>query len=214
MFNADKHLRNHLAAALGRAVDELSAEHFPVMTQEPQLSARIGQRIESDVRGLKINGYIVDVITQDFSDRGGKALEKPTGTDLYIGISVRTKGCVFAKGLLIQSKWQLTLGIEGQKNLEKQCREMIKRSDKGSFVWSYGPNAVEVTPASEVIISKGKTIDQLSSKGATEFFTDVLDCFSGDQKLVPAGGLNDRRQLGIFLEELRVPNGVAVNVEA
>lgn len=214
MFQVEKFVRNHIASSIGKAADEISSDHFDSLTQEPQLSSRIAQKIEDNVRGLRIQNYKIDVITQDFPDRGPGSLEKATGIDLYIGIRVSSSLGKISKGVFIQSKWQKGMTSSERQNLTEQCEKMIVRSNKGSFVWVYGPQKVDVFPADEFIAYPKVEVSDLNGKRVTDFFSDVLDCFSGDRKLAWDEAFTSRARLAGFLKEYRVARGVAISASA
>jgi hypothetical protein len=101
-----------LASDIESAVNSVTIEHYPAVTQEHQLTSRIAQALEDSLNGKQYGVASVSVITQELPDRGRSSLEKPLGGDMYVGISLEGD---FDKGLLIQAKWD-----ENQRGLFEQ----------------------------------------------------------------------------------------------
>ena len=95
-----------------------------------------------------------------------------------------------------------------------QCKKMLARTDKGSFIWIYGPAGTRVVPASEAVEQRGVPPDYLAGRNVAEQFRDVLDCFSGDLGLVGPGIFESNVALGAFLEEIAVKRGVAIKLSS
>lgn len=78
--------RNLIAAAISTKIDEAAASKYRGPTQEHQLTSRIAGLLE-DLNGLGVFKNRVTVVAQEFPDKGPRALEQPTGVDLYISIT-------------------------------------------------------------------------------------------------------------------------------
>jgi hypothetical protein len=124
-------------------VDEVVSEHYDAKTQEHQLTARIGRRVEDRFKQQSLFGTRVQVITQDIPDKGRGALERPPGLT-SIGVSVDG---AFNKGLLIQAEWDDNPDPE----LRWQAQRMHNLCPKGSYVWSYGKDGVRAMRAEVVV---------------------------------------------------------------
>ena len=118
----DTEARMAIARALGRALDDLVGDRMKGLVEEPDITSRIGQRLEDRFNGKLLHGYRIRVITETISSHGGKSLEKPMGTDLYFAISVEDRfGKTITKGVLVQAKRRDKLDWAA---LEEQCRRM------------------------------------------------------------------------------------------
>lgn len=217
----DTFTRDMIAAALRSVADEVCREHASLMTQEHQITSRLGEALERELRGLQVNGYRVEIVTQDIPDHGPGSLEKRIGTDLYIGLETRIDGVRRSKGLLVQAKKHKSLSSRERKDLTLQCEKMTARSDS-SYVWSYSEEGVRVHRASAVALKwhqklrGGDRVDDLIS--------DVLACNQGDEALglpevasdAGASQLDVRRSMreavGTMLERLGTRSAVGVSI--
>jgi hypothetical protein len=179
------------------------ADHFPARTQEHQLTARLGQALESEFRSLEVLGYRFSVITQDIPDKGRGSLESRFGADLLISISLAGE---FDKGLLIQSKWK----DNRDPNLDTQCRQMLALS-KSSYVWVYGPSGARTINAR----SLARSPDSIASRWAWNIgalMRRVLDCKAGDPALGVGLGPDRRAGLTRKLGELEAQAGLSMRI--
>jgi len=103
---------------------------------------------------------------------------------------------------------------KARRDVLDQCAKMVRRSDKGSFVWIYGVGGTHVVPASDVLMWQDLPPDLLEGRNVGEQFRDLLDCFSGDISLVGKDIFDSDTALGNFLEEIAVQRGVTINVAA
>jgi hypothetical protein len=222
MLRGDSVTRDILAELIRGAVDDAVGSQWKRRAQEPPISTRVASVLEERLNGVSINNYRVKVVAQDFPDRGPGSWEKKSGADLYIGIRVETPGAPFAtsKGLLIQAKKVRSVPLEpnpihigkDQQNLLDQCEKMLRRTDKGAFIWVYGAAGTHVVPASEVLKVQTVAPEYLEGRNVAEQFRDVLDCFSGDVSLVGPGIFESDEALGAFLEEIAVRRGVSIKL--
>jgi hypothetical protein len=204
----DKVERDTIAAALASIANRVCIEHLSGLTQEPPLTARIGQALESESKYLNLFGRKITVLTQDYPDKGPGALERPAGADLYFGISVETAGGPISKGFLVQAKFQDSK--EHVDKLKEQCRKM-RRQTKDANVWFYGEGGIKTQPAWRIIKNPNPKLYRGSS--LAEYLSDVLECTKGDVKLgIPTIG--DRREsLENLLRELAIPQGISVKID-
>ncbi len=72
----DNVTRKVISEAMAALADGQCREHYDTITQEPQLTARIGDRLEESAPGLMPHGYSVRVITQDIPDEEGAHLKE------------------------------------------------------------------------------------------------------------------------------------------
>lgn len=201
----DKETRAEISGALGKAVDDLVRDHMKGLVEEPDISSRIGQRLEDRFDGRELGGYRVRVITETITSHGANSLEKPLGTDLYFAISVQNKnGVEIKKGILVQAKRRDRVKW---KDLEEHCRRMKLLTKKGSVVWIYNSNCVDVLRSTDVPIRK----DQPFS--VDKFFNRVLECELGDRHKVPSGSFGDRGNLKAMLQDLGAQNAIWLELE-
>jgi hypothetical protein len=80
--------RAEIARAFGNALDELVRDRMNGLVEEPDITSRVGQRLEERFDGKALGEYRVRVISKTITSHGSKSLEKPMGTDLYLAISV------------------------------------------------------------------------------------------------------------------------------
>lgn len=196
-------VRDYVAETFRSVVDEVVSEHYPALTQEHQLTARIGQALESEFRDLDILGYRFFVISQDIPDRGRGSLESRLGADLFLSISLSG---AFSKGMLIQSKWKDS--HDGR--VSEQCLRMSELT-KASYAWIFGPSGARTLPARYV----GKDPNAIRSRWAWNIgvlMRKVLDCKAGDPDIGVNPGPNARAQLGHLLAGLDAAAGIAVHI--
>ncbi len=217
MLNNDPIARDLIAAALGKAADSAVREHLQGLTQEAPLTARLGQILESTMNGQIILGHRLTVVTQDIPDRGPGALEKQLGADLYFGIEVIRDGHRESKGLFIQSKLKRNLKTKAQReDLEKACKQMLDRNES-SYVWLYGSNGIRVLEARSIVENQTVLPLDMPARRASTLFSRTLECTEGAVNLglpeVKSARGRLRSALADMLDELRVPQGVAVSVQ-
>lgn len=210
MHRRDEYLRDLVAQALQSTIDPVVRRHWPRLTQEHQLTSRIAEAIEGHLDGATFLDHAVTVLVQEMPDKGQGSLEKKTGGDLYFALKVDGDHTNFEKGFFVQSKWDGPMNSAERKHLGEQCETMYRKSMNGSFVWLYGDTGTSVIPAGELLQNPPAEPNELTSRNLNEFFCDVMDCTSGDQKLVMPGIFKDVRALNLMLREFGVQSGVAV----
>lgn len=201
----DRQTRAKIASKLGRALDDLVRERMTGLVGEPDITSRVGQRLEDRFDGKRFSGYRVRVITETITSHGRGSLEKPLGTDLYFVFSVEDgSGNRTSKGVLVQAKRQQHCDWGA---LEEQCRRMNLVTKKGSVVWLYRSNGIDVIRSEDVHKRSSASID------LTTFFDRVLECQIGDRRRVPGGDFGDRKKLKAMLEVLGAKNAVWLGLE-
>ena len=199
-------VRKLLATIIAIVLDELASEHYEV-TQEPPLTARTGQRLE-DLWFRLPPGFDLTILTHSLSDRGAKAEERPTGTDLYVGIEVEINGERKTKGFLVQAKWDE--GGLWDDRLEEQSRKMLDISED-AYVWSYGPTGIKVQHARDGLRRiEGARTDLPAARHIDELFDAVLECSEGDRKIGLPDGPDRRRALGDMIKRTAAEAGLAL----
>ena len=216
MLESDPIARDLIAKALGRAVDQAVKDHLSGISQEAQITSRIGQILESTLSGKEVLDHRIEVFTQDIPDRGPGSLEKAIGADLYVGISVSTGGQRKTKGFLVQAKIDRKLKSSSDfAALDKDCRDMLQRSD-ASYLWLYESNGVRVVDAKNVVKRGSRSPKELQRRRASTVFSRTLECSEGDFSLglpsVRGTRKKPREALGEMLEELRIRNGIGIKI--
>lgn len=196
----DRQARAEIAKEIGDALDELVRERMTGLVEEPDITSRVGQRLEDRFDGRRLGSYNVRVITETVTSHGSTSLEKPLGTDLYFAFSVEdARGNRTSKAVLVQAKRELKCDwVE----LREQCRRMNLVTKKGSVVWLYNSNGIDVV--------RSRDVDKHTSASFTSvaFFDRVLECEIGDRRKVPGGKFGDRLKLKTMLEDLGAKNAV------
>lgn len=197
--------RREIARTLGSALDDLVRDRMEGLVEEPDITSRIGQRLEERFDGKDLHGYNVRVITETITSHGSKSLEKPLGTDLYFAISVEDEhGDIKTKGILVQAKRRENLNWP---ILEEQCRRMRMVTKKGSVVWIYTSSGIDVIRSVDVSKERSPTFS------TARLFERVLKCELGDRRKVPDGKFGDRAQLRTMIEALGAKNAVWLELE-
>jgi len=86
-------------------IDQAVREHLPGISQEPQISSRIGQKLEEAMNGEINLSHEILVVTPDIPDRGPRSLESAIGADVCVGISAFSGGKRQSKEFLTQTKF-------------------------------------------------------------------------------------------------------------
>lgn len=212
MHRQDEYLRDLVAQALQSAIDPVVRRHWPRLTQEHQLTSRIAESIEGHLNGAVFLDHTITVIVQEMPDKGPGSLEKKTGVDLYFAVKVEGDHTNFEKGFFVQSKWDGLMTPKERERLGEQCEAMHWKSKIGSFVWLYGDTGTAVIPAGELLQDPSVNPGELTSRNLNEFFSDVMDCTSGDRQLVMPGVFKNVDALNVMLREFGVATGVAVTI--
>lgn len=175
------------------------------LVEEPDITSRVGQRLEDRFDGKTIGGYRIRVISETITSHGSKSLEKPMGTDLYFAIKIEdAQGVGTSKGILVQAKrFDKVAGGD----LLEQCRRMNLITKKGSVVWLYAKSGIKVARSADVVQGNMAPITN------SEFFDRILKCSIGDKRKVPDGSFGDRRELKMMLETLGADNGVWLGLD-
>jgi hypothetical protein len=70
------------------------------MVQEPEITSRVCQRVEDRLDGRLFGDYVLRVRAQSMPDRGPGSLERITGADLFLSVSLEGPDG-FDKGLFV-----------------------------------------------------------------------------------------------------------------
>lgn len=196
----DVQARKIISDAISNSLDELVRDRMTGLVEEPDITSRVGQRLEDRFDGQNLGGYRVRVISETITSHGPKSLEKPMGTDLYFAVEVEdSRGVRTSKGVLVQAKrFDRLAGSD----LAEQCRRMNLITKKGSVVWIYNTSGITVALSTDV--ERGS----MAPISNSAFFDAVLECSIGDKRKVPDGPFGNRRELKKMLEALGAENAV------
>lgn len=205
-------VRELIATALREVADEICRDHVRTITQEAHITSRIGQALEQRLRNSHFGGYTVDVLTQDFPDRGRGALEHRVGADIYLGIRVMRAGRVeMSKGILAQAKLGPNLSGEAGRRLTHQCEKM-RTVSPASYVWVYTTEGVGVVNVEDVIRRNSRKLT--NRRRLDQVLSETLQCAEGDPAIGLPTGRDIRPAVGAMLQELGVQTGIAVSIIA
>jgi hypothetical protein len=196
-----------VANALTKELDDLARDRMTGLVEEPDITSRLGQRLEDRFEGRQLGGYRVRVMSETFTSHGFGSLEKPVGADLYLAVSVEDRhghGRTVTKGVLIQAKRRDRID---RPEFTEQCRRMMNVTRKGSVAWIYTSNGVDVVRATETLRGTWNVLR------AGSFFDEVLRCTLGDLRQVPKGAFGDRRALKEMLQKIGAENAVWLDLE-
>lgn len=194
-----------VAIAFGTALDELVRDRMDGLVEEPDITSRLGQRLEDRFDGQILGGHRVRVISETVTSHGMGSLEKPLGADLYIAISVEDAfGVTTTKGVLVQAKRRDRLDGAG---LSEQCRRMMHVTRKGSVAWIYTATGVDVVRATDTTKKVWPVLN------ANQFFEAVLKCTLGDLRRVPSGPFGRRSALKAMLKRMGANNAIWLELE-
>ncbi|MCO8146924.1 hypothetical protein NHN26_17190 [Rhodovulum tesquicola] len=213
----DSKVRNQIAKTFGSAVDDLVVELYSETqggstVQEPEITSRLCQRLEDRLDGTQVGDYRMSITAQSLPDRGHRSLEKITGADLYVAISVEGEGG-FDKGLFVQAKYDRNGNVE---ELRDACSRMTKiASGQGSYVWVYTPTGVKVVSAEQVLRSNGRLPLQGHTRTMSGHARRILDCNAGTRSwgVQPLPRAERRSIIAGQLRNLRTPQALDIVIE-
>jgi hypothetical protein len=195
-------------------VAQQCARHYSALTQEHQFTSGLARAIERELEDLPIiDGVRLEVLAQDFPDRGPHSLEKRSGSDLYISVVRRNGTEAVSKGILAQAKWDHALGRPAERRkLRTQARRMLERSHE-SYTLVYEPTGIGVVPALAAVdnpllwpsIAVPTTVGQLVADG--------LRCTAGDPHIGRSLDLPPVEGLNAMLERLGTDTALSFAME-
>src|SRR6266567_4557283 len=176
----EEELLHELALAIDEEAYIVCARHYKTYAQEPPVTSRIIQAIETRLRHhpIIVGGLRVEVVSVDMPDRRSD-MERLTGADLYVSLVRRDREFPVSKGMLIQAKWDKS---GGKNRMRQQALNMGLLSDD-AYVWFYGATGVTCVPALDVLKPYAR-LDHLSPRMTLgELLSDALRCNRGDPKI-------------------------------
>lgn len=209
----DRENRRLIMDALGQAIDDLVRDLYstsvdgPSVVQEPEITSRVCQRVEDRLDNRRIGDYVFRVRAQSMPDRGPRSLEKITGADLLLSVSLDgPEG--FDKGLFVQAKYDYNVDRE---ELLDACRRMeLQAGMKGCYVWIYGQDGVKVFSPQQIRQMRRNTLEGLRPRSMTGLTGRILDCYAGSQEWGIPAGSNRRQVIWDRLRQVRSDNALDV----
>lgn len=212
----DRKSRQTIIDSFGGAVDSLvqdlySDNHDGVsVVQEPEITSRICQRVEDRLDGQRVGEYILRVTAQSMPDRGPASLEKITGADLLLTVSLDGPDG-FDKGLFIQAKYDRNVDRE---ELQDACNRMEGQVGReGTYVWIYEPGGVKVFSSHQIRQMQDDSLARIAARSAGGFAGRILDCFAGSRTMGIAAKEDRRRIIKSRLREIRFRNSLDLKIE-
>jgi hypothetical protein len=197
--------------AIGRSIDTVVSDLYsgsdggPSVVQEPEITSRICQRMEDRLDGQRLGDYVIRVRAQSMPDRGQRSLERITGADLFLTISLEGPDG-FDKGVFVQTKYDRNINRE---ELVDACDRMRQYGGaEGSYVWIYEPSGVKVFSANEISKMHGNSIAGLHSRSASGFTGRILDCYAGSQAWGIPMGPERRQEIERRFRQIRAQNAL------
>jgi hypothetical protein len=180
----DKQDRQLIMNMIGETIDKLVQDLYSdtmdgvSIVQEPEITSRVCQRVEDRLDGRPVGNYIVRVIAQSMPDRGPRSLERITGADLYLSVSLDGPNG-FDKGLFVQAKYGRNTHRD---ELLDACQRMEQTiGTKSAYVWIYEPDGVKVLSPSQVRRMRGNSFKGLHRRSIRGLTGRILDCFAGNR---------------------------------
>ncbi|QDW35837.1 hypothetical protein FFI89_000990 [Bradyrhizobium sp. KBS0727] len=206
LIEEEKHRENPyelIAGLVDLVAEEVCERHYDAPTQEHQLSAKLADAFERELRSLFDLPFEITVKVQDFPDKGKGSWEKESGADLYISLVIHDdeKGTV-NKGMLVQSKWDHTFK-PNNKDFREQCEKMLELS-KSSYVWKFGPHGVESVQAEDVLNPPQESSFSESPHTVGKQIADGIKCTQGDETIGRDLTLRDPESLTDIMRRLSV----------
>jgi hypothetical protein len=201
-------LLTRLRNIIDNTVHDVWNDNYETYTQEPAFTASIAQAIKTELEHhpLEVDGLRIEVSTQSVPDRGQGAMEKRTGTDLYISLVRNDTEIPVSKGMLVQAKMSKSL-IRDRRDLRNQASRMLRRS-KDSYIWVYGPTGIVAVPAKRAAYPRlpGDFFKDGISVG--ELIADGLRCNAGDPKIGIDTHMPKPRAMNAMMERLSARKGL------
>ncbi|WP_373413559.1 hypothetical protein [Ensifer aridi] len=198
---------------LGGAVDNLVRDLYSNATgglsivQEPEITARLCQRLEDRLDGQRVGNYVFRVTAQTMADRGPRSLEKITGADLLLSVSLDGPNG-FDKALFVQAKYDRNVKRE---ELLEACQRMERHvGTKGAYIWIYEQDGVKVISPHQVRRMRGNTFEGLQRRSMAGLTGRILDCYAGSREWGIPMGANRRQVVEDRLRQVRAQNALDI----
>jgi hypothetical protein len=212
----DKDSRRKIMDAFGNELNNLARELYSVRrdgvsaTQEPEITSRLCQRAEDRLDGKRAGKYVLRVSAQSMPDRGSKSIERITGADIFLSVSLDGQDG-FDKGLFIQAKYDRDANRE---ELIKNCDRMTSQvGAEGAYVWIYTPSGISVLSPAQLRKSQEKSAAKITRARSIGGFTGrILDCFAGSQNQGVPRGVDRRKFIRERFWELHTKNALDLSV--
>jgi hypothetical protein len=207
----DRENRRLIMDTLGGTIDELVQDLYsdtikgPSIVQEPEITSRVCQRVEDLLDGRRVGDYVFRVVAQSIPDRGPRSLERITGADLLLSLSLDGPDG-FDKAIFIQTKYDRNVN---RHELLDACRRMERHvGKKGAYVWIYERDGVKVLSPHQVRRMQGNTFEGLQRRSMAGLTGRILDCYAGSRTWGIPMGSNRRQILHERLRQVRAQNAL------
>jgi hypothetical protein len=209
--------RKEITHFFGKAIDEIVRELYSdalagiSTAQEPEITSRICQGAEDRLNGRTVGHHRLRVSARSMPDRGPKSVERKTGADLYLSVSLDGEDG-FNKGLLIQAKYDRHSNRE---ELIESCEKMAaKFGETSAYVWVYKPNGVYVLSPEQLRNSDETLATNIpGARRMSGFAGRILDCYAGNKTHGIRRGPNRKQQIDNLIRELHADNALDVSIE-
>ncbi len=159
--------------------------------QEPDLTSRLLESIETNLDGLRKNGVVIR--TSVLTDRGRNSEESLYGADFIGTLKIRLPIYSIDKGFLIQAKLfkdkNKNLSEKDFNDIVQQCKKMISITPC-SYLALYTPYGIKLLPANMVINSTYESMKNLSKiennfylLNLSKFYKEHFECIIGDYSI-------------------------------
>jgi len=179
----DAHNRQAIIDAIESGIDGLVRDLYsdntlgPSMTHEPDITSRLGHMLEEGLNGRQAGDYTFLVISMSIPDRGPNSLEKITGADIVISLSLDGIDG-FDKSIFVQAKYDRNLK---RHELLDACQRMenVVGERRGAYVWVYTSEGARVLSPRQVENMTSNRIEEAQSYTMRSFAGRILDCYAG-----------------------------------
>ena len=160
--------------------------------------------------GTQAGDYVFRIIAQSLPDRGPNSLERITGADLFMSVSLDGPDG-FDKGIFIQSKYDRNVN---RGELRDACRRMKQHiGAEGAYVWIYEAGGIKVMSSNQVDRMQGNTFNGIQRRSMTGFTGRILDCYAGSRNWGITTEGNRRQAVNERLREIRVQNAIDISLK-
>lgn len=208
--------RNKITKCFGNAVNSLVQELYSEKidgyrdTQEADITSQLSRRLMDTLDNKQVGDYVFRVIAKPMPDRGPNSMEKLTGADLFMTVSLEGQDG-FDKGLFIQAKYDQNIN---RADLKTACSKMAANvGNKGAYVWIYERSGIKVISAKQVEQMQHNNLKDVKPRSAEGFFGRILDCYAGSKKWGISSKGDRRETMNKKLRELRPRNGIDIQLK-
>lgn len=207
---SEEQLFEKLEAVINKTVKQVCENQIPARTEEPALSSRIAQAIETELEHhpVEVDGMRVEVATQDVPSHGPNTLERKTGIDLYVSVIRHDEDEAVSKGILVQSKQGRSIQRD-HKRLRNQSNRMSTRSEESYVVIFDDDNAFAI-PAKRSCYPKLPDDFRRDEISIGELLADGFRCSRGDENIGRDPEIPRPQPMRDIMQRLKARSGLAL----